>query len=133
MKRLNERTWLMALLCALLAAGLVWRRLGRIYREFRQDDARAMQAYREAVERDKSRGWMQVDTSLKAAEALLQELKTGESLEILDSNSEEDLEALSPSWRVRVLRLRAQVLAAQGKEDEAREAFRKALVVEGNE
>jgi len=107
-----------------------WQRMGDNYRK-RGNDAKALEAYDKAFEAaGKSRNWLPISATLFSAEIRLRKLDTKEALKTLDRYDAEDVEKMSAPWRLKMLRTRGRILAAQGRETEAWAAFKKALAVE---
>ena len=107
-----------------------WQRMADDYRK-RGNDAKALEAYDKAFEAaGKSRNWLPISATLFSAEIRLRKLDTKEALKTLDRYDAEDIKKMSAPWRLKMLRTRGRILAAQGRETEAWAAFKKALAVE---
>ena len=106
-----------------------WLTLADNYTNNLNDDARALQAYRQAFAvTGKGNGWQPLTATIAMARLLTDQVKTDEALAVLQQYDNSD--KLAPIWRIKLLRAYGQVYAAQGKEQESLAKFREALELE---
>lgn len=115
--------------------GYAWCNLAGAYRGL-QDDQRALDAYIRAYEADraqhteKSFGWMPLSVTIDAASILMNQAKYDEALQVMGRYDDNDMQKITPSWRIRMLRQYGQIYAGLGREEESLIKFKAALELE---